>query len=227
MNYLSHFYFDTISEDSYYVMGIALPDLSKMANRTWNLHPHKHVEKFEDNPILKSIHSGWERHVQVDGLFHNSNYFKENADFIRDKIKKIHNIHPKIRPFVLGHIGLELLLDAVLLRKGIIDLKKYYTHLKKVDPTIINNFLRLNGINPENRFEMVLSRFIEVQYLASYNNNENLSYGLKRISERIWGIDIDPQHQKEFEYCLDKCYPIIEKNYFKIFDEIQSALKPF
>lgn len=117
MNYLSHFYFDQLSDDPYYILGIALPDLTKGHNRSWNIHP-KPGEP-ETDPNFKSILKGWERHLEVDRLFHSSGFFAENTELIKNELKNIPFKNKEIRPYVLAHILLELLLDSILIQEHI------------------------------------------------------------------------------------------------------------
>ena len=77
MNFLSHYYFERQNLNSNIVIGTILPDLVKNAEKEWNLFPQKNEELFNKDPKLNSLLTGWKRHLEVDLIFHSSDFFNE------------------------------------------------------------------------------------------------------------------------------------------------------
>ena len=59
MNFLSHYYFDQYSADSYHILGTVLPDLLKNADKTIIIHPEKLGS--HPNPQVNAILGGWKK----------------------------------------------------------------------------------------------------------------------------------------------------------------------
>lgn len=226
MNYLSHFYFDQQHPNSYRITGIALPDLTKTYSRSWNIHPAKNKILWENHPELQSIYEGWERHLEVDKLFHSSSYFVEKTALLKQEFKQVAFESELIRPSVLAHIGLEIILDAILLKEKKVDAQIYYNHLRLADPENIHLFLTHNGFSETSPFFTMFNRFNDAQYLFSYVNNESLAYALKRIIQRIWNIELNKSENLQVQQALEKSTRLIQTDYMSIFAEIQNHLKP-
>jgi acyl carrier protein phosphodiesterase len=223
MNFLSHYYFDQHSQPNR-VLGVVLPDLAKTHDRKWNLHPHKHTGRWKEEPALQLIADGWQRHVQVDELFHESGYFREKTELIKTEMQRISFGDQRVRPYILAHIGLEIILDTLLIRHRRVDVNHFYRSLAQVPDKDITGFLSKNNIPHPESFIPFYERFNTVQYLFSYKDNESVVYALNRINHRMlqtWFPEAEIQ-------ALNECFALvienIEKDYLYIFDLIAEQL---
>ena len=185
MNFLSHFYFDRERSDPEEVLGGVLPDLIKNANKAWNIHPEKKIHLFDDSKKMRSILTGWKRHLAVDRYFHSSEFFTEHTQSIRKEIAPI-LAQSEVRPSFLAHIALELMLDSLLITNDKLNAFKFYEQLALADRKILTQFLELNAIADIARFYKFFDQFLEINYLHRYSESENLVYALNRICMRIW-----------------------------------------
>jgi len=222
MNYLSHHYFDQKSDDCYYLAGIALPDLVKTCNRKWNVHPELNSEL---SKIQNSIHQGWHRHLKVDSLFHNSDFFSVQTEKIKNSITHIEFGNRNIRPFVLAHIGLELILDHFLLKNKMVNTDLFYQKLGFCETKELSFFLHFQGIENSLLFEKFYSDFIGYRYLNNYQNNENFAYALNRICKKVFKAEIHENKQLELGIALKTYIDDSEKTFMSIFNEISQQLK--
>lgn len=185
MNFLSHYYFERYTDNPYIVLGMVLPDLIKNADKSWNLNPQKKAHLFHESPAEMGLLLGWKRHLEVDRLFHNSDYFiKETA-----KLKKF--ILPAlagspVKPFFLAHIGLELLLDQHLLQLEEIRVDRFYAQLAAANTIDLEIFLLKAGIPDPLLFRNFYGKFISSRYLFSYQETKNVAYALQQICKRLW-----------------------------------------
>ncbi len=225
MNYLSHFYFDQSNTDSYYLLGIALPDLSKNFHRRWNIHPHKNHIKWQHSANLLSIEKGWNRHLAVDFLFHESDYFKSKTDYIKEKISTVPFENQKVRPYMLAHIGLELILDTLLVQDRLVSIPSFYKNLQNIDNQELISFLSLNGIMEAADFIPFYERFNTVQYLNNYQGNESIVYALNRINQKLTGTLFDDQSFEALKVLMIEIMKEIAQDYISIFDHIQKNIK--
>ncbi len=223
MNFLSHYYFDRYNENPYEVLGIILPDLLKNANKSWNIHPEKKTKLFESEKIQNSILNGWKRHLEVDRLFHGSAFFKHHQHqiklVIRDSIKE-----SPVKPFFLGHISLELMLDSLLILKDVIEVEEFYRKLDGVSSESINLFLSLNGISDLEQFNNFFERFKKEKYVYNYAKDEQITYALKQICKRLWKDPFTIEQEGELTLRLADYKKKLGEDFIIIFDHIDAQL---
>src|SRR3954469_9916053 len=126
MNFLSHYYFDRDETNCYHILGTVLPDLLKNADKTIVLHPEKLKHADAD---INNIVNGWNKHLAVDRYFHSSEFFLEHSHQLKKLLAPIIKGSP-VKPFFLGHIGVELILDNLLITTNKITVQDFYDHLQ-------------------------------------------------------------------------------------------------
>jgi hypothetical protein len=137
MNFLSHFYFDRDTDNCYLILGTVLPDLLKNADKTVILHPEKLKHS---NPAVNSIVQGWNKHLEVDRYFHSSDFFIHHSHQLKKLLLPAIEGSP-VKPFFLGHIALELILDNLLLTTSEITADGFYDHLDGCKELDVDEFL--------------------------------------------------------------------------------------
>lgn len=223
MNYLSHFYFDTQEKDPYVILGIALPDLVKAFDKSWNVHPHKFREQYEQDPALRGIAKGWERHVFVDKHFHNSEFFQQGMARLKMFLQEEPFESDFLRPFIIVHIALEQILDSLLITDRRVDVKAFYAALQQIDPNKMVEFLKIGGIANADVCRDKYQWFIETQYLHSYVDTEQLTFALSRIAKRIWAKEITERDKAILKTMFDRGRESFASDYILIFDQIEQA----
>jgi hypothetical protein len=188
------------------------------------MHPHKHSDRWQNNEVLQSIHEGWQRHLAVDELFHSSDYFIEKSRKISEDIRKLplDNVH--LKPFMVGHIGLELILDTLLIKNKIIEPILFYEHLERCQVDDIEQFILLNNIADAAQFRTFYHRFNEVRYLLSYKSNESIVYALNRIQYRLSAAFLNEKDTFILQDAIADCMNYVELDYLTVFEEIEWRL---
>ena len=224
MNFLSHYYFDRLTDDANVVMGTVLPDLIKNASKDANLYPQKNEVLFKESTDEESLLHGWKRHLAVDLLFHSSNFFLEKTTELKVLVKPIVENTP-IRPSFLAHIGLELLLDHLLIERNLIKVNNFYESLSAVKKQSLTSFLNHCGLNDTSVFFNFLDQFISSKYLLSYQKLENISYALNRICMRLWPAPMTDFQLQELTFELGIFKQALEKDFMEIYGEIENHLR--
>jgi len=222
MNFLSHFYFDRNTPNANVVVGTVLPDLLKNANKSWNVHPEKHPELFQQTD-LQQILIGWQRHLKVDLLFHSSDFFNTKTQELKQLLIPILKDTP-VRPSFLAHIGVELLLDHVLIEHQKIDIYSFYDHLDSVEPEHLAKFIRECKIEDTDLFFKFFNSFKSSRYLLSYQKLENISYALQRICMRLWERPFTEVTTYQLTSVLEFYKNQLEVDFMIIFEEIENRL---
>ena len=223
MNFLSHFYFDRLNADANVVMGVVLPDLIKNASKEANLYPQKNEFLFLGNPDEEGLLFGWKRHLAVDLFFHSSEFFLEKTTELKQLIIPVAE-NTVVRPSFLAHIGLELLLDHLLIEHNLVQVDHFYDKLIAVKKDSLSDFLAHCKLRNPDVFFKFLEQFISSKYLLSYQKLENISYALNRICMRLWPETLDEKQINQLTFQLAFFKKNLEKDFINIFDTIESKL---
>lgn len=205
------------------VMGVVLPDFIKNAEKGKNLYPAKEKYIFETIPSQNSILKGWERHVLVDNIFHNSDFFKLQTAALKQIILPIFENSP-VKPFFLAHIGLELILDHLLTIDRVVNTNIFYDQLIKTDRQALDSFLQTCSLHDTSTFFKFLDSFISSRYLLSYQKIENISYALNRICMRLWDNPFTDTQVALLTEKLILFKDSLAQNYLSIFEDIELSL---
>jgi hypothetical protein len=220
MNFLSHYYFDRNVTDCYFILGTVLPDLLKNADKTIVLHPEelKHL-----NTNVNSITAGWNKHLAVDRYFHSSEFFATHSHQLK-KLLAPAIVGSPVKPFFLGHIAVELIIDNLLLTTGKITVDDFYAHLKGCDNTIIEAFLTAAGLADTARFFKFYEGFKQSGYLHSYSETTQIAYALKRICMRVWDNPFTADHEARMNEVLASYRQLLLPEFMEIFHHIEAKI---
>lgn len=221
MNFLSHYYFDRQTTDCYHILGTVLPDLLKNADKNIILHPEKLQHP---DPHISAIICGWQKHLEVDRYFHSSDFFLTNSHQLKKLLAPTIEGSP-VKPFFLGHIAIELILDNLLLTTDKVTADDFYAHLVACNNETIHAFLTFAGLNNTETFFSFYEKFKINRYLESYVDTQQIAYALKRICMRIWNDPFTPEQEGKMNWVLSGYRDKIVGDFMRIFDEIGIKLK--
>jgi hypothetical protein len=220
MNFLSHYYFDRNITDCYFVLGTVLPDLLKNADKSIILHPEK---LHHPNSSVTSLVNGWNKHLDVDRYFHSSDFFVTHSHQLKKLLAPAIEGSP-VKPFFLGHIAVELIIDNLLLTTGKIIVNDFYVHLAGCNNVIIEDFLTSAGLKDTTRFFRFYEGFKKDGYLHTYSETQQIAYALKRICMRIWENPFTPAHEQQMNEVLIAYRELLLPDFMSIFNEIESKI---
>jgi hypothetical protein len=223
MNFLSHFYFDRDTDNCYLILGTVLPDLLKNADKTIILHPEK--LKHQSNSV-NSIIKGWNKHLEVDRYFHSSGFFTTHSHQLKKLLLPAIEGSP-VKPFFLGHIALELILDNLLITTQKVTADGFYNHLDGCKINEINEFLTFAGLKDTSVFFKFYADFKKSKYLYSYMDTKEIAYALKRICMRVWKNPFTADHEAKMNEILFAYRSKLLDSFISIFDEIEGKLATF
>jgi hypothetical protein len=197
-----------------------LPDLLKNADKTIVLHPEK---LHHPDARVNSIIAGWNKHLNVDRYFHSSAFFATHSHQLKKELAPAITGSP-VKPFFLGHIAVELIIDNLLLTTGKITVDDFYNHLRGCDNDVIEDFLTSAGLKDTTRFFRFFEGFKRDGYLHTYSETEQIAYALKRICMRIWENPFTPQHEAQMNRVIITYRELLLPDFMSIFREIESKL---
>jgi hypothetical protein len=221
MNFLSHYYFDRSSANCYHILGTVLPDLLKNADKTIIMHPEKLQHPDAD---INAIIEGWRKHLDVDRYFHSSDFFTTHSRGLKEHLRPVIEGSP-VKPFFLGHIAIELILDNLLLTTGEIMVDGFYNHLAACKEEVINEFLQFSGLQDTGVFLRFFESFKKHRYLETYTDTGQIAYALKRICMRIWPHPFTPDQESAINEVINNYRLQVQGQFMGIFDEIEGKLE--
>ncbi len=220
MNFLSHFYFDRDCNDAYHVLGAVMPDLLRNADKEAQIKPDR-LPKQADVAICSLI-NGWKKHLEIDRHFHSSAFFKHHAHQLKLLLRPA-VAGSEVKPFFLGHVALELILDNLLLTTNTVFADDFYDHLKNTEEAKIAGFLKLNSVDPQ-KFLKFYTLFINEKYLYSYTQLDSVVHALKGICLRIWKNPFTKAQELAVNEVVLLYRNALSNDFMLIFEEIDMLL---
>jgi len=195
MNYLAHAWraIHFGSGDPYELAGVAVPDwLGVAARRTKcrsrDAAPHADAE----DPRLAALARGVLRHHADDAWFHDSPAFGVLSLAFAKRVREALGESSSLRPWFLGHVLVELLLDAELAAREPRLLDDYYERIARVDPEWVAGRVGRMSRRDVGRLAHFIGRYAEVQFLRDYADDERLAHRLNQVMQRVSLEELPP-----------------------------------
>jgi acyl carrier protein phosphodiesterase len=221
MNFLSHYHV-VAPATPYATVGSVLPDLVRMFDREERLHLLQPPSNEGLSPELAAINQGVDWHLQVDQKFHQTNFFEENARYIKQYLQEqSFSQYPRFLYFV-AHILLELLLDRLLVKRERPVARQFYSRLEAVERLPVISYLnRQKNVQYPEAFWKKFTQFREKQYVFDYAHNENFIYALNRVIARTGNQGFAEQDFELLAQCIDHFETLFEHSSLQqLFDKL-------
>ena len=179
MNYLAHglpFLADVADHDDdhvgFRVAGTALPDWLRVVDKKARLRSEiLDVVHVDDDVRFAALRDGARRHHEDDLRFHGDDAFDAVATSMAAQLRAHDG---SLRASTLGHVLVEMLLDAALMQSRPGLLERYYDVLDAVDEARVAAFARRATGRPLEHAEHLIDRFRRVRFLAAYPSDDGL-----------------------------------------------------
>lgn len=191
MNFLSHGvrYLDR----PYVVAGTAVPDWLTVVDRKIRVRS-KHAEPLlsSSDMATQEIAEGIMQHHRDDLWFHNSRIFNETmlqfAVELRDRLPGDEGF----RPSFLGHILVEILLDATILGRDPSLGERYYEAIEAVSTVKVQFVVNQIARSQTMMLAPLISRFANARFLYDYLEDDKLLMRLNQVMLRV-GLPLLPE----------------------------------
>jgi hypothetical protein len=184
MNYLAHSL--ACLADPYQVAGAAIPDWLGMTRPRLRCRS-RHAQPFIDaeDQRLASIAQGVVRHHADDDWFHQTAAFGDLSLELARQVRAATGDDDGMRPSFLGHILVELLLDAAIIADDRSQVDGYYLALAEIDPEVVAaGVTRMTGSDGA-PLASLIERFIAARFLYDYEEDGSLTYRLNQVMRRV------------------------------------------
>jgi hypothetical protein len=172
--------------DPYFLAGTAVPDWLNVADRRVRARSRLAEPLADDSDgRISAVARGVIQHHNDDDWFHRSRAFAElSLQFsasIRDRLQGDRGF----RPGFLGHILVEILLDAILIDDSPDDLDAYYDALHALDPSEVGAAVNRMSTRATDRLPTLIHMFRAERFLYDYQDDEKLLTRLNHVMRRV------------------------------------------
>jgi hypothetical protein len=173
-------------DDPYFLAGTAVPDWLRIVDRKVRA-PSKRAILFADDrdPCVAAVAKGVMRHHHDDGWFHQSRPFAELMLAFTVAIRDCLPPDDSLRPSFLGHILVEILLDAELIAADPKRLDDYYAALEALDAARVHEAVNRIATRPTDWLAEGIGRFCAARFLYDYADDDKLLKRLNGVMARV------------------------------------------
>jgi hypothetical protein len=184
MNYLAHSL--ACIHDPYQVAGAAVPDWLGLTNPRLRCRSRQ-AEPFldSDDPAIAAVARGVMRHHADDGWFHETTAFCELSLEAARRVRHATGDVDGMRPSFLGHILVELLIDASLIAEDRAGVDAYYAALGAIDAPRVAQAISEMTSADASPLASIIERFTAMRFLYDYVEDELLTYRLNQVMRRV------------------------------------------
>lgn len=163
-----------------------MPDWLNVVNRRVKIR-RKVVQPFVQfsDALVAQIARGIAQHHEDDAWFHQSRCFAELSLQLTVAARDALDRDAGFRPSFLGHILVEILLDAQLIEDQPMRLQRYYDALSSVDPDAVADAVGRIAGQPLPLLAAFIPRFIAERFLPDYLDDEKLLRRLNQVMQRV------------------------------------------
>jgi hypothetical protein len=185
MNYLAHGF--PYVDDPYFLAGTAIPDWLGVVNRRMRVRS-KQVAPFVNHgdPRVAALAGGILQHHADDRWFHQTRAFAELNLQLTVAVRDVLSQEEGFRPSFLGHILVEILLDATLIVDDPSRLDDYYAALEQIEAGYVAQVVNEELATCESPLLAgFIAKFCSVRFLYDYVQDEKLLFRLNQVMGRV------------------------------------------
>ncbi|HPM84872.1 MAG TPA: hypothetical protein PLF81_29410 [Candidatus Anammoximicrobium sp.] len=184
MNYYAHA--RPFLDNPYFAAGTAVPDWLSVLDRKMRVSSKaaQTLAAHADGRVA-SLAAGIVQHHHDDGWFHQTRAFAELSLQLTAAVRQVLPQDDGFRPSFLGHILVEILLDASLIAAAPAQLDAYYEALNRVDPQLIGDAINQVATRPSGLWPVFIPQFRAERFLYDYLEDAKLLARLNRVMRRV------------------------------------------
>lgn len=188
MNYFAHA--RLLLHDPYQLAGVALPDWLKVCDRRLRVRSRQAAPFLDSpDPRMASLAAGIVRHHRDDGWFHATLAFQRGNVEMTALLRNALPDDGGFRLGFLGHILIELLLDAHLIEQQPERLAAYYEALAEVDGAWVQHAVGQMAARPPSGLAELIPGFCQARFLFDYLEDGKLCF---RLNQVMWRVGLPP-----------------------------------
>jgi hypothetical protein len=180
MNYLAHGrkYVDR----PWVLAGTALPDWLRVVDKRARVRPD-HLPML-GVPVEDELRQGIRAHHDDDAWFHKDAEFDSLTHDVVHALRAL-SPDPRFRASTIGHVLVEMLVDAALLERDPALGERYYAALESVDGALLASCARAWSGRPLERLPALLDGFRRARFILDYVDDDGVCGALQGVLFRV------------------------------------------
>ncbi len=172
--------------DAYFAVGCCLPDWLSACDRKCRVR-EKRARKFVDDPdpIVATTARGIVQHHRDDEWFHQTPTFNRLMLKFAVELRELFGNERTMRPGFVGHVIVELFLDAYLHTRYPGKMEKFYELVSSVDREQVQAAVNRFATQPTEKLAVGIERFRRARYLFDYDTDQGVLFRINRVFERV------------------------------------------
>jgi hypothetical protein len=142
-----------------------------------------HLDSNDDE--LRQVAGGIIRHIDDDRWFHGTEAFVTTNLELAVQLRERLPGDSGFRPMFVGHILIEMLLDAGWIRRDPSIGEKYYESIASQDASTIERCVNIITGKPTEKLASVVDKFAEIRFLFDYLDYDLLLMRLNQVMKRV------------------------------------------
>jgi hypothetical protein len=138
-----------------------------------------------DDHELRLVAHGIIRHIEDDRWFHGTQAFVETNLRLAVELRRLLPGDAGFRPTFVGHILIEMFLDAFWIRDDRGNAEHYYSVVQSISPATIQRCVNAITGKPTDALTPVIERFVDIQFLYDYLDHDKLLMRLNQVMKRV------------------------------------------
>jgi hypothetical protein len=180
-------------DEPYFAVGTGVPDWLTVVDRGVRVRLGDAEALAADaDPPVAAVAGGIAQHLRDDARFHESRAFAELSLELTVRSRDVLGGETGFRPSFLGHLLVEVLLDATLAAEDVRRLEEYDAALARVEPTTVEEAVNRVASRPTARLAAMISAFRHHRILWDYLEDGKLLGRLDQVMRRV-GFDPLPE----------------------------------
>ncbi len=191
MNYFAHG--RHFVHSPYILAGTAVPDWLSVVNRRVRARRRLAKQWIHDpDPHVAAVARGVLQHHHDDAWFHQTRAFAELSLEFTVAIRRQLPDDQGFRPSFLGHILVEILLDAALIVENPHQLDAYYEAANALDPLVVSAAVQRMTTGHAELLPEMIRQFCAERFLYDYLDDAKLLTRLNRVMRRVRLPELPP-----------------------------------
>ena len=138
-----------------------------------------------DDPELRLVAGGIMRHIEDDRWFHGTQAFVETNLRLAVELRDLLPEDAGFRPTFVGHILIEMLLDALWIRDDRAAADRYYAAIDDISAKTVQRCVNTITGKSTDGLVSVMERFYAARFLYDYLDHDRLLYRLNQVMNRV------------------------------------------
>lgn len=172
--------------DAYFAVGCCLPDWLSACDRKCRVREKNAIPFVNDvDPVVATTARGVVQHHRDDKWFHQTPIFNKLILDYSVELRELFGNERTMRPGFIGHVVVELFLDAYLHARYPGKMEEFYELAATIDGEQVQSAVNLFASKSTDKLVDGIEQFLRARYLFDYDTDEGVVFRINRVFERI------------------------------------------